>query len=186
MSPVLEEQGRWRLADFQGRGYDKGRSFISQALWFAVLNLIFVKWWCPPRLRPSLLRLFGANVGERIFIRHRVRVLWPWKLSVGSDVWIGEDAWLLNLESIDIGHDVCLSQGVFLCTGQHDRFSRSFEFDNGPIIIEPYSWIGAQALILRGVRIGREVTIAARSCVSRDVPQGHIFLRDGQIRPETS
>jgi putative colanic acid biosynthesis acetyltransferase WcaF len=32
-------------------------------------------------------------------------------------LWIGEDAWLLNLEPITLEHDVCLSQGAMPRTG---------------------------------------------------------------------
>jgi len=39
---------------------------------------------------PAVLRAFGATIGERAFVRHRARVLWPWKLTVGDDSWIGE------------------------------------------------------------------------------------------------
>ena len=109
------------LRTFTGAGYDKGRPVAVQALWFATMNLVFMKWWFPARLRPGLLRAFGATVGERVFIRHRVRVLWPWKLTIGDDCWIGEDAWLLNLEPITLEHDVCLSQGALLRTGSHDH-----------------------------------------------------------------
>jgi putative colanic acid biosynthesis acetyltransferase WcaF len=158
------------LADFQGTGYDKGRPYIIQALWFAVQNLLFSKWWLPKALRPILLRLFGAEVGNNVFIRHRVRVLWPWKLTIGDDCWIGEDAWILNLEPVWIGHDVCVSQGVFLCTGSHDMNSPSLEYDNGPIIIGDGVWLCAQAMVLRGVTVGRGAVIAARARVSSDVP----------------
>lgn len=123
LEPGKPNANRRSLAGFQGAGYDKGRSRIVQAAWFMTLNLIFMQWWCPASLRPRLLRLFGADVGDSVFIRHRVRVLWPWKLSVGADSWLGEDAWLLNLEPITIGHDVCISQGALLCTGSHDQNS---------------------------------------------------------------
>jgi putative colanic acid biosynthesis acetyltransferase WcaF len=166
------------LGGFTGIGYDKGRSVVAQALWFAVLNLLFVKWWLPGRFRPVLLRMFGADVGTGVFIRHRVRVLWPWKLAIGNDCWIGEDAWLLNLEPIQLGHDVCVSQGVFLCTGSHDRGSPTFEYDNGPIDIGDCAWIGAQATILRGVRVGAQAVIAACLRVSRDVPDGTLVLHN--------
>jgi putative colanic acid biosynthesis acetyltransferase WcaF len=158
------------LADFQGAGYDKGRARLVQAIWFATQNLIFYKWWLPADLRPAILRIFGARVGRDVFIRHRVRVLWPWKLSVGDNSWIGEDAWILNLEPVSIGHDVCVSQGVFLCTGSHDMSSPSFEYDNGPITISDGVWLGAQAMVLRGVSVGEGAVVAARSKVSSDVP----------------
>jgi putative colanic acid biosynthesis acetyltransferase WcaF len=142
---------------------------MVQAAWFTVQNLFFYKWWLPAALRPLILRIFGADIGHGVFIRHRVRVLWPWKLTVGDNSWIGEDAWILNLEPVRIGHDVCVSQGVFLCTGSHDIASPTFEYDNAPITIRDEAWLGAQAMILRGVTIGRGAVIAARSRVSSDV-----------------
>src|SRR5215211_5846402 len=158
------------LAGFRGDGYDKGRPYVVQAIWFAVQNLVFSKWWLPGALRPRLLRIFGAQIGSNVFIRHRVRVLWPWKLAVGDNSWIGEDAWILNLEPVSIGHDVCISQGVFLCTGSHDMSSPTFEYDNGPITIEDHVWIGAQAMILRGVTVGKAAVVGARCNVSANVP----------------
>ena len=120
------------LAGFAGTGYDRGRSRAHQIAWYAVQNLVFAKWWLPARLRPRLLRAFGATVGTGVLIRNGVRVHWPWKLTIGDDSWIGEDAWILNLEPVAIGHDVCVSQEALLCTGSHDRDSPTFEFDNAP------------------------------------------------------
>ena len=159
-----------RIGAFTLADYDKGRGIVWQAAWFAVQNLVFAGWWFPRRWRPSVLRAFGATVGSNVTIRHRVRVLWPWKLSVGSDTWIGEDAWLLNLEPIAIGSDVCLSQGTFLCTGSHDRHSPDFCYDNGPITIQDGVWLAAQSLILRGVTVGTGSVLGARAIATRDVP----------------
>jgi putative colanic acid biosynthesis acetyltransferase WcaF len=159
-----------QLAGFSSIGYDKERGVLIQALWFATQNLFFGAWWFPRRLRPRLLRLFGATVGNGAFIRHRVRVLWPWKLTVGDDCWIGEDVWLLNLEPITLGDNVCLSQGVFLCTGSHDRYSPTFEYDNGPILIGDGVWVAAQALVLRGVSVGCGAVVGARAVVARGIP----------------
>ena len=66
-----------RLAGFTGRGYDKAAPLWKQASWIAVQNLVFHAWWCPADFRCTLLRWFGASIGEGVFIRHRVRVLWP-------------------------------------------------------------------------------------------------------------
>jgi putative colanic acid biosynthesis acetyltransferase WcaF len=158
------------LRAFRGDGYSAGRGKVWQAAWFATMNLVFMAWWCPKGLRPRLLRAFGAQVGERVFIRHRVRVLWPWKLSIGDDSWIGEDVWLLNLEPITIGGDVCLSQGAFLCTGSHDVRSPSFEYDNGKIAVQDRAWVAAQALVLRGVIVGTGAVVGARAIVTKDLP----------------
>ena len=181
---MLSDSPTRSLAGFQGTGYDKGRPRLVQALWFAVQNVLFYKWWLPAAWRPRLLRLFGAEVGPDVFIRHRVRVLWPWKLSVGANTWIGEDAWILNLEPVTIGHDVCLSQGVFVCTGSHDMSSPTFEYDNGPIDIEDEVWLGAQAMILRGVTVGKGAVVAARCKVSSNVPARSLMTSSG-LRAQT-
>ena len=120
--------------------------------------------------RPLSVAVAGlGTVGTGVVIRHRVRVLWPWKLSVGNDTWIGEDAWLLNLEPITLGRDVCVSQGAFLCTGSHDHDSPDFAYDNGPITVGDGAWLAAQCLVLRGVDVGAASVVGARAVVRRDV-----------------
>ena len=170
------------LSGFTGAGYDKGRSKLGQALWFATQNLVFAQWWLPAKLRPAILRLFGAEVGEGVFIRHRVRVLWPWKLAIGDHSWVGEDAWILNLEPVTLGSNVCVSQAVFLCTGSHDMSSPTFEYDNAPITVGDQVWIGAQATVLRGVTVGAGAVVAARARVTRDVPAGALATFGGSVR----
>jgi putative colanic acid biosynthesis acetyltransferase WcaF len=162
------------LAARRGHPYDKGRGVVAQALWVAVSTLIFTQVWCPNRLRCALLRWFGAAVGENVLIKHRVRVQWPWKLSIGNDSWVGTDAELYNLDNIVIGSDVCISQHVFVCTGSHDRKSPTFEFDNAPIVLEDGVWLCARSTVLRGVTIGANSVIAATALVTRDVPPNSI------------
>lgn len=169
-----------RLGAFTLAGYDKGRGVLWQAAWFAAQNLVFGQWWFPRRWRPALLRVFGAQVGTGVTIRHRVRVLWPWKLTIGNDTWVGEDAWLLNLEPITLGSDVCISQQAFLCTGSHDHDSEDFRYDNGPITVEDGVWVAAGALVLRGVTVGTGSLVAARAVVTRDTEPGTV-LRAGSV-----
>lgn len=155
------------LRGFTGNGYEVGRGTLVQAAWLLVSGLVFMRWWCPAHLRVAILRAFGAQIGRDVLIRHRVRIHWPWKLAIGDASWIGEGAWLLNLENITIGSNVCISQEVLLCTGSHDRISPTFEFDNAPIFIEDGAWIATRAIILRGAQIGRNVTVPAGEVVRR-------------------
>lgn len=157
-----------RLADFSGAGYDKGRPLGVQVLWLATSGLT-MQWWCPAAVRVRVLRAFGANIAAGVLIRHRVRIHWPWKLTVGRDSWIGEGTWILNLEPVRIGSNVCVSQDVLLCTGSHDRRSSTFEFDNAPIDIEDGAWIAARATVLRGVTIGQGAVVGATALVPADV-----------------
>lgn len=162
------------LSGFTGAGYDVGRGKPAQALWLLTSGLVFTRWWCPARLRVAILRAFGAQIGADVLVRHRVRVHWPWKLTVGDRSWIGEGAWLLNLEPITIGSDVCISQEVLLCSGSHDRNSPTFEFDNAPIVIGDGAWIATRATVLRGVVIGADAVVGAQALVTSTVPPGAV------------
>lgn len=165
-----------QLEKFTGSGYDKGRPLLTQALWAGASALLVERIWCPPKLRVALLRFFGARIGQRVLIRHGVRVHWPWKLTIGDDVWIGVDAWLLNLEPITIESNVCISQAAMLCTGSHHAKDSSFGFDNAPIHVAAGAWIAARATVLRGVTVGRNSVVGAMALVTQDVPDDATVL----------
>jgi putative colanic acid biosynthesis acetyltransferase WcaF len=167
------------LSAFTLAGYDKGRGKAVQALWFAVMNTVFAAWFCPARLRVAILRAFGARIGDGVLIRHRVRVLWPWKLSVGDNTWIGEGAWLLNLEPITIGANVCLSQEAMLCAGSHDHRAVDFGYRNAPIEVCDGAWVAARATVLAGVTVGRHSVVAAGTVLGRDLPDLRLHTAEG-------
>jgi acetyltransferase-like isoleucine patch superfamily enzyme len=48
------------------------------------------------------------------------------------------------------------------------------EVKTAKVVIEDRAWIGFGAIILKGVRIGREAIVAAGSVVTRDVPAGAV------------
>ncbi|MDO5684283.1 MAG: DapH/DapD/GlmU-related protein [Propionibacteriaceae bacterium] len=162
------------LGGFTGAGYDKGRGILWQAAWHLLGQPLVRARPVPSGLRVKILRAFGARIGSGTRIREGVRVHWPWKLTVGADCWIGVDAWILNLEPVTIGDNVCISQQALLCTGSHQRRSRTFEFDNGPITVGARAWIATRATVLRGVSIGPNALIAAGAVVSEDVSPGAI------------
>jgi putative colanic acid biosynthesis acetyltransferase WcaF len=174
--PSITRSQRFSLGDFTGDNYSKGRSWPLQLLWMAVSRYITMQWWCPNRLRVAVLRAFGAQIGTGTLIRHDVKIHWPWKLEIGDHTWIGESTWILNLEPVAIGSNTCISQGVLLCTGSHDRFSPTFEFDNGPITVGDAVWIAAQATILRGVHVAHGATVGATALVTGDVGEGATIL----------
>lgn len=178
---------RRRLSTFDGAGYDKGRPKAVQALWVALGDPVTRSVLCPPKARAAILRGFGAQIGEGALIRHRVRIQWPWKLTVGRDSWIGVGAELINLEPIEIGDDVCISQQAMLCTGSHRADREGFDFDNAPIVIGDGAWVAARATVLRGVRIGADSVVGATALVTADIPAGtRVLAPRGEIRREPS
>ncbi|TCK20936.1 acetyltransferase [Pseudonocardia endophytica] len=153
------------LGSHSGRNYSKGRPVAWQILWHATSNLVFKKWWFPSRLRPALLRVFGAEVDDSVRIREDVRIHWPWRLHINGPAWIGHGAWILNLEQVTIARDVCLSQEALLCTGSHDRHDPAFEHANAPITLERGAWVCARAVVLAGTVVGDHAIVGAGAVV---------------------
>ena len=156
-----------QLSQFKGHGYNRGRNLFWQIAWHFSSHLFFQAFWFPMKFRPQVLRFFGAEIGNRVKIRSRVKIHWPWKLILGDDVWIGEGAWLLNLEQIRIGNSVCISQEAALCTGGHDMKSPSFEFRNEEIVIEDGAWVCMRSLVLAGTVVTKEQVVPAGSVLRR-------------------
>ena len=162
------------LRAHSGKRYEKGRPLPWQVAWHVVSHLVFQKWWFPARLRPAVLRAFGATIGDGVLIRQDVRIHWPWRLTVAGPAWIGHGAWILNLADVVIEPDVCLSQEALLCTGSHDRKDVAFEHDNGPIRLGAGSWVCARAVVLPGTTIGDHAIVPAGVVARGDVRAGSV------------
>ena len=166
-----------RLSEFDNRSFDRGVSRWREAVWILVKTVFFLNslpW--PSPMRVALLRLFGAQVGERVVVRAQVNVSFPWRLTLGDDVWLGEGCVLLTLASVVVESDVCISQGVFLCTGSHDFRKETFDLVTQPITVRRGSWIAAGAFVAAGVQVGEGSLISAGSVVFEDVPP-HSLIR---------
>ncbi len=167
--------------------FSKGTGFtlrtkIRLVIWFPVQHLIFKSSLFPSSLRPFLLRVFGASIRRRVFIRRGVKVHFPWNLEIGDDCWIGEEVWFINHEKIKIGSNVCISQRSIICSGGHDYRSASLEYAHKPIEIEDGAWICLDAKVLPGVKIGECSVVSAGEVVRKSVPDFSILI-GGQIHP---
>jgi putative colanic acid biosynthesis acetyltransferase WcaF len=157
------------------RGLDRGRSSIVEAVWYLVKWVFFLSafpW--PSPLRCRLLRVFGATVGAGVYIKPRVNVHFPWKLTIGDHAWIGEEAFFLNFEPVAIGPHACISQRTFLCTGNHDYRDPTMPYRNRPIEIGAGAWIGAQCFVGPGVHVGVDAVATAGSVVVKNLPAGMV------------
>ncbi len=141
--------------------------------WWGVRGLLFMHAFpVPSALKVAALRWFGARVGRGVVIRSRVNITFPWRLSIGDNVWIGDEVLILSLAEVRIGSNVCISQRAFLCTGSHDFSSPTFDLITQPIRIEDGCWVAAGAFIGPGVTLGQGSLCAAGSVVVKDVAAG--------------
>jgi len=176
-----------QLARFNNSQFDRGRSVLVEAVWRILEGLLFNSWLPGSAWRVAFLRLFGAKVGRGLVIKPHVRVKFPWKLEIGNDSWIGESVWLDNLGAIKIGHDSCISQGVYLGTGNHRWDSDAFDLVVQPIEIGNHCWLGAGSLIAPGVicEDGVVLTMGSQAfsrleswSIYRGVPAAKVSVRD--------
>ena len=117
-----------RLDRFNNSDFERGASRLKEGCWWIVRSLLFAPWFpLPSSLKVTTLRLFGARVGEGVVIRSRVNITFPWKLSIGNHVWIGDEVMILSLAPVVIASHVCISQRAFLCTGFHKFHTETFD-----------------------------------------------------------
>jgi putative colanic acid biosynthesis acetyltransferase WcaF len=145
-----------RLDQYTVGNYTPGAPFWQQLLWYFLGSPLVESHWLPiSAFKVWLLRCFGAQIGKNVNIKPGVRVKFPWRLIVGDCVWIGEDTWIDNVAAVTIESHVCISQGVYLCTGNHDWNYPHFQLIPAPIYIQESSWIAAKCLVGPGVTVGR-------------------------------
>jgi putative colanic acid biosynthesis acetyltransferase WcaF len=164
------------LSSFSNPHFDRGASKFKETAWLVVSLLLFRL--CPVSLSPLkrfVLRLFGAKVGTGVCFKPQVKITFPWKLTIGDHAWLGEECWLLTLDRITIGDNVCVSQRAFLCTGNHDFTRSSFDLITKPIVVEDGAWVGAGSWVGPGVTIGTHAVLAAGSVTSKDLEPWGIY-----------
>ena len=162
-------------ADRTPPGWSTGASFVVQTLWFCLGSPLLAARWLPGSAwRVQLLRAFGSRIGNGCRLKPGLRVKFPWRLAVGHHCWLAEDAWIDNLAPVTLGDRVCLSQGAYLCTGNHDFRSPGFDLRLGPITIGSDAWIAARAVLAPNAQIGPGAVVALGAVVSGTVPAGAI------------
>ena len=150
--------------------YTPGAPFWKQLLWYFIGSPLVQSYWLPmTAIKVWILRSFGAQIGQGVRIKPGVQIKFPWRLTIGDHVWLGEEAWLDNLAPIAIGSHVCISQGVYLCTGNHNWSHPDFELKVAPIHIEASSWIAARAVIGPGVTVGKGAVLALGGVTGRSL-----------------
>lgn len=157
------------LARYQNRHSLKSKR--ARALWNVVWLFLFRP---TPRgllygWRRFLLRLFGARIGVGVNILPSCKVWQPWMLTMGDYSCLSEDVDCYSVDRIEIGAQVVVSQGAFLCCASHDITSPTMELTYKPIVIESQSWIAARAFVGPGVTIGEGAVVGACAVVTKDV-----------------
>lgn len=89
--------------------------------------------------------------------------------------YIGHRCLMYGTSSIHVGRDALLANDVQLICGNHtfarrDIPIRSQPTEGQPIVVEDDVWLGASAIVLGGVTVGRGSVVGAGSVVTRSLP----------------
>ena len=139
------------------------------------------------------LRQFGAKVALDAGVIGPVSIVNARydfsNLSIGPRTHIGSEVFFDLADNVTIEPCATLSMRVTIIT--HLDVGRGpliYERPRqlGPVVVGYGAFIGANATILHGVKIGALAVVAAGAVVTRDVPDGAVYRRDGRIlRPRT-
>lgn len=120
--------------------------------------------------RLELGRNFSTQRGVLLGVRQDAT------LHIGDNVGINRNSCIVARENITIGNNVIIAPGV--CIYDHDHcYEDPDQYITAPIVIKDGTWIAANSVILKGVTIGKNCTIAAGSVVTKDVPDNSVFYQ---------
>lgn len=151
-------------------------------LWF-LINPITVNTYLPipQSFKKMILRLFGAKIADKVVLKPRINIKYPWYLEIGENTWIGEEVWIDNLVEVKIGKNACISQGAMLLTGNHDFTKKSFDLMVKKIELENGVWVGAKAIICPGVKMKTHSMLSAGSVLSKQTKEYFIYTGNPAI-----
>ena len=165
-----------RLDRYTVGAYSPGATLWKQVAWYYLGSPLVSSYWIVGSgFKCWVLRCFGAQVGEGVRIKPGVKVKFPWRLVVGDFVWLGENCWIDNVALVTIDSHACISQDVYLCTGNHDWSSPSFELKDTPIYVGEGCWIAARAMVGPGVTLGRGAVLCLGSVAARSLEPMTIY-----------
>lgn len=139
------------------------------------------KAWNKVIVSPVIKAALGS-CGKNVTIGRRFRLSGIQNVHLGNNVAIGEDTrFMCTRAKIIVGDHTMFAPNVTCITGGHrtdviGKYMISVTEaekkpeDDRDITFEGDNWIGANAIILRGVTVGRGAIIAAGAVVTKDVP----------------
>ena len=126
--------------------------------------------------RSFVLRIFGAKIGKKNFIYPNCKIWAPWLLRTEDIITIGPGVEIYNPGRVHLGHHSILSQNAYICGATHDYNSVGFTYLIKEIIIEPYVWICARAIVLPGVHCKQGCVLGSGAVASKDLDEWSVYV----------
>ena len=131
-------------------------------------------------MRTALLKEMFAEIGEGCYIEPPFHANWAGKfVRFGKNVYANFNLTLVDDTHVYIGDHVMIGPNVTISAAGHPiepNLRREAIQFNMPVRIEENVWIGAGAILLPGVTIGKNSVIGAGSVVTRDIPENVVAV----------
>lgn len=130
----------------------------------------------------SGVRFVGGGkivLGHRVTFRRGVFVGCQGELVIGDGTTLNEDVIISCTRKVTIGAKCMFAPRVYVLDVDHAFSNLNLPISEQGYVSEPVSigddvWIGAYAVILKGVTIGKGAIVTAHSVVTKDVPANAI------------
>ena len=156
---------------------------INSCFAFWLLKTLDLLGWSPSsgKIRANILRFFGFNIGKNAFIASGLRIFSIRDhVSIGKNTFINQNVFFDAPLPISIGKYCDIGFNTIFTTSQHNLKSNLSSLRElitaDPIIVEDFVWIGANATVLSGVRIGEGAVVGAGSVVTKNVPPATVVV----------
>jgi acetyltransferase-like isoleucine patch superfamily enzyme len=143
------------------------KRFCVAAAYFLFNNVVGK--WPSYSLRAAYARgILGLKIGPGAAL-HMHCFITGRRISVGERTVINRGCYLDGRGGLTLGSDVSVSPDCYLLSLTHDPRDPGFAAQARPVSIGDRAWIGARALILPGVTVGEGAIVGAGAVVTRDV-----------------
>jgi len=123
--------------------------------------------------RQIILQQLLGQIGQNLIIEPPFYCSYGQNIHIGDHVYLNYLCTILDNNEVHIGHYVMIGPAVQIYTAAHllqaEPRIQGWEVAK-PIVIEDNVWIGGGAILLPGVRIGRNAVVGAGAVVPRSVP----------------
>ena len=127
--------------------------------------------------RQAILKQLLGHIGHNSIIEPPFYCAYGQNTYIGNHVFLNHLCTILDCNEVRIGDHVMVGPAVQIYTAAHtleaETRIQGWEVAK-PIAIEDNVWLGGGAILLPGVRIGRNAVVGAGAVVSRSVPANTI------------